>query len=318
MMSMRIKIKSSDFKAIFPLLNNCYGFTVSEINGELLKIITQVENNSSTLNSSFSHDSSTKQVRNIPDYALGMEDSMISINTSKGFSSTIRGIKKLCSNYFKTEQDKVKTVMQILVFMAAIYDRDKHGLADSAIEDIEWITNKYNTTIREELLNLYVERHNGKKKYHNSCFIQFGGNGETLELQTKHPWFEKMIDFFLDNTLGVQSVEEAKRELDDVYAVKAGKKLDLETSRFILGTYHLLQTTPGMKSSKEMSVTNLQSLFIWEYLGIIGLISTEEIATEAISVRTRYLLKRYNSAKSLINNIKYKKIPSPEFLSILS
>ena len=127
-----------------------------------------------------------------------------------------------------------------------------------------------------------------------------------------------MIDYFLDNTLGVQSVEEAKRELDEVYAVKAGKKLDIETSRFILGTYQLLQTTPEMKSSKEMSVTNMQSLFIWEYLGIIGLISTEEIATEAISVRTRYLLKRYNSAKFLINNMKYKKIPSPEFLSILS
>ena len=116
----------------------------------------------------------------------------------------------------------------------------------------------YALQVRPDRLRLYIARHKGKNKYHKSCYIKFGYATESVEIQTMYPWFEKMLDHYLYKFLRVENVEEAEKELQQIYGQKVGAKLNETAARLICGTYHLLQIRRVAVSSSIISLTNSQ------------------------------------------------------------
>ena len=119
-----------------------------------------------------------------------------------------------------------------------------------------------------------------------------------------------MLDRYLNKYLGVKNINEAEKELQQIYGKKVGAQLNKTVTRFIWGTYHLLQNVPNMKSTKQNSVTNEQSRFIHEYLVILGLIDPVEVEASSIRGRLNNLLKKYSTIDEVLDKRLYKTSPN--------
>lgn len=242
---------------------------------------------------------------NISDYALAtLEEFYLPISDEynfDGFNDFIKkyGIEEESHQYF------------ILWFMYAL--RKRNDLDNVFVSDeAEYDYLQYVLDVRPEMLKLYIALHSpnkNKKKKSESCAISFGAY-RTVEVDTKTPWFQLALKRYLKKYLGVNSVTEAKRELLSVYGKKLGSPLNKDVVRYMWGTYHFLQTIPDMKSKSKGSVTNKQSRFITDYLGILGLIDTDEIESSNIRARLNYFLKNVNSLQELLDEQVYRLSPN--------
>lgn len=308
-----MKIDTSLLRTILPLLESCYGFKIQEIQSELLMIYdkqSQEGRLDKELHEKNSHEEGGHKYIRVTDYALATEDK-VTITTTNNFEEKIEAIIALCKNKLGQDEINYKNIASTLLVMAAILNRNENELSPNEdIDEINWNIDTYALQVRPDLLRLYIARHKGKNKYHKSCYIKFGYATESVEIQTMYPWFEKMLDRYLYKFLGVENVEEAERELQQVYGQKVGAKLNETAARLIWGTYHLLQTVPCMKSSKENSVTNAQVRFIHEYLSILELIDPIEVEPISIRGRLNNLLKKYNTIEEVLNKRSYKSSPN--------
>lgn len=307
-----MKIDTSLLRTILPLLKSCYGFKTQEIQSELLMMYdkqSQEGRLDKELHEKNSHEEGGHKYIRVTDYALATEDK-VTITTTNNFKEKAEAITALCKNKLGQDERNYKNIASTLVIMAAILNRNENGLSPNEdIDEINWNIDTYTLQVRPDLLRLYIARHKGKNKYHKSCYIKFGYATESVEIQTMYPWFEKALDRYLNKFLGVANVEEAEKELQQIYGQKVGAKLNETAARIIWGTYHLLQTTSSMKSKKN-SVTNAQSRFIHEYLGILELI--DPIETEPLSIRGRLnnLLKKYSTIEEVLDKRSYKSSPN--------
>lgn len=308
-----MKIDTSLLRTILPLLESCYGFKIQEIQSELLMIYdkqSQEGRLDKELHEKNSHEEGGRKYIRVTDYALATEDK-VTITTTNNFEEKIEAIIALCKNKLGQDEINYKNIASTLLVMAAILNRNENELSPNEdIDEINWNIDTYALQVRPDLLRLYIARHKGKNKYHKSCYIKFGYATESVEIQTMYPWFEKMLDRYLYKFLGVENVEEAERELQQVYGQKVGAKLNETAARLIWGTYHLLQTVPCMKSSKENSVTNAQVRFIHEYLSILELIDPIEVEPISIRGRLNNLLKKYNTIEEVLDKRSYKSSPN--------
>lgn len=323
-----IKISISILRDNLPLLMQHFGFKLTDINGELMNVhkhqeeegvvdkdlaelYTEIRNVplSKNLPKFYPFKDNETRCFRIIDYVLATNDK-ISISVSKDFQKRAKGIIELCKNpKFLKEYDA--GIAEVLVFMAALWNRDKNGLAESCeFDEFEWEANHYNEVIRPDLLHLYITRNTLKNsRYHSFCSIQLG-NSSPLKLEKEHCWwFERMLDAYLEQNLGVKSVKEAKRELLTNYGNKAGAPMDKQVASYIWGTYHLLQTLPFMVSKKEKKCSRSQSRFIAEYLNIVGVTDIYETDSEAIRRRLNRYLKEYSTLEDLLSNPTYKPRP---------
>lgn len=307
-----MNIDISLLRTILPLLESCYGFKIQEIQSELLMIYdkqSQEGRLDKELHEKNSYEEGGHKYIRVTDYALATEDK-VTITTTNNFQEKDEAIIALCKNNLGQDETNYKNIASTLVVMAAILNRNENGLSPNEdIDEINWNIDTYTLQVRPDLLRLYIARHKGKNKYHKSCYIKFGYATESVEIQTMYPWFEKALDRYLNKFLGVANVEEAEKELQQIYGQKVGAKLNETAARIIWGTYHLLQTTSSMKSKKN-SVTNAQSRFIHEYLGILELI--DPIETEPLSIRGRLnnLLKKYSTIEEVLDKRSYKSSPN--------
>lgn len=327
-MASTIKISISILRDNLPLLTQHFGFKLTDINGELMNVhkhqeeeglvdkdlaelYTEIRNVPLSKDLPKFYPFKDNEIRcfRIIDYVLATNDK-ISISVTKDFQKRAKGIIELCKNpKFLKEYDA--GIAEVLVFMVALWNRDKNGLAESCeIDEFEWEANHYNEVIRPDLLHLYIARNTLKNsRYHSFCSIQLG-NSSPLKLEKEHCWwFERMLDAYLDQNLGVESVKEAKRELCTVYGLKSGAPMDKKVASYIWGTYHLLQTLPSMTSKKENSCTRIQSRFIAKYLNIVGLTDIYKTDEEAVRSRLGNYLKKYNTLEELLDIPIYKSHP---------
>lgn len=310
---MMINFCIPQIKAVLPILEECYGFKIHEISSELSKVYDKhihEERLNKELVAKCSYEENGHRHIRVTDYVLETDDKM-TIPTTKDFKEKSKGIISLCKEYFERDEETYKKNACILVFMAAILNRDQNELCfDCDMDEINWNIDTYNRDVRPDLLRLYIARHKGKTKYHKSCYVKFGYTAEAVEIQTQFPWFEKALDHYLYKYLGVKDVEEAQKELQNVYGERVGAKLDKKAARYIWGTYHFSQTTSTIKSRSKNSVTNKQSRFIHKYLEILELIDPIDVEPISIRGRLNHLLKQYNSIEELLNEHPYKDSPN--------
>ena len=221
----------------------------------------------------------------------------------------------LCNKYEIDESSTQHSILLFLFLLSAQEERENLTVSEEAETEF-W---QYAVGVRPEMLRLYIALHNGKTKYRkpknlypkNPYPIKIAfGDSSPIEVDTMFPWLQMAIDEYLDKYLGVKDVKEAKRELNTIYYKKVGAKLDTKEATYMWGTYHLLQTIEGLKSSKPKSVTRKQSRFITEYLSILNILDSKHTEAESIRGRLTRFLKTYDSLDELIQNTRYKTSPN--------
>lgn len=303
-----MEIQIQRLSTMLPKLKAFFGFQICDITEELLEVYNQqvqegrINKELAKAHTSISNDHPTIRV---VDYVMATTD-IVRIAVSNDFVHQIEAIRSLCEHAM---QEDYKDCAWILSFMAALLNRDMNTIGCyHSTDEFEWNQENYTRHIRPELLRLYIARNDKGGKYHKSCAITFGAT--TTSIQADFPWFEKMLDRYFHRFLGVNSVEEAKSELESIYNEKVGHPLDRTVATFIWGTFHLLQTIPSMASANPKSCSRPQSRFIADYLNIIGLINILDSDSEAIRSRLNNYLRKFNSLEELLDRQEYRYSPN--------
>ena len=303
-----MKIQIPRLRTMLPKLKTFFGFQIRDITDELFEVYNQQAQEgriNEELAKAHTYISNDHPTIRVADYVMATNDN-IRIAVSSDFVHQIEAIRSLCEHAM---QEDYKDCAWILSFMAALLNRDMNTIGCySATEGFEWNQENYTHNIRPELLRLYVARNDRGGKYHKSCAITFGAT--TTPIQANFPWFEKMLDSYFHRFLGVNSVEEAKSELESIYSKKVGHPLDRIAATYIWGTFHLLQSLPSMASENPKSCSRPQSRFIADYLNIIGLINILDSDSEAIRSRLNNYLKKFNSLEEMLAKQEYRNSPN--------
>ena len=310
-------VKLQVLKEILPLLKDIFGFRISQINDEVNESYDKhVKENrfNVPLAVSYSNKENGHSYIKVAEYMLETDEE-IYLRLTKDFKETVgKPIADLCKKFISDNKVYKETAF-ILIFMAAIFNRDRNGLANNYyLGEIDWMDETYMHCIRPDLLHLYLARYARGKGYHVSCSIKFGNSKEAVEIQTKYPWFEKVIDKILEQQLDVTNVKEAEKELCRNYTKQVGRKGNKIIEQYLWGTYHLLQRIETLKSSTPKSVTNEQCRFVTEYLSILQLIDPVETDPNIIRARINYILKKYDSIDELLAEPQYGHSPDNESL----
>lgn len=183
------------------------------------------------------------------------------------FIRTIPEFKQYAESFFDscaTRQIEEKHAYA-LAFMAAIFTRTIHHLIDDTdIFDMEQSQYTYSTSIRPNLLKLYIALKQNKGE---TATIRFG-EGKPVTVDDKgFPWFHQMMERYLDKFLAVDSVKEAQEELEILYPTLMGKRVksDQLYLNFIMAstyTYISRNIIPSM----ENKITIEQCKFLSEFL----------------------------------------------------
>lgn len=175
-------------------------------------------------------------------------------------------IEKLVKDVKVPEEDQVG-IAHVLWILAIIYKKHEtfKPILDPELLEETYNMDTYFKQIRPEMLQLYLFLKGDKRKKNKS--ITLSNNQEKITINNAtESWFTNLLDSYLHIYLGVDSVEEAEKELKEVYSVKKGRKADDPTRNLvIMGVYHLLEDHFIAKNSEIYS-------FIYKYMVIIGLI----------------------------------------------
>lgn len=297
-------------KELYPKLNKYFGFKYDDISNELSQVYTR---------KIFSLTPEEKELAN----KCRLKDDWGGVDSVKFALETNEDIIIPVTENFNAEEilnsltDKFDDEISfILLFMAALLDKDRINEPCFEGEYDELILSQYIHEVRPDMLKLYIALHQQKQKngkhFIEDIKISIGGNSP-IPINNKDGWFEKHLNEYLNTYLGVNNLEEAKQELDIIYGnKKKGRKIQNPIqSLYMWGTYQLLQDT-FLKSSIPNFATRPQTRFIESYLRTIGLISDDDIDTDAENIRSRLnsFLKTYNTVEDLLNNKKFKFSPN--------
>ena len=166
------------------------------------------------------------------------------------------------------------------------------------VSDLDTEYWEYVTTVRPEMLRLYIAMHSGEHRYNQKCRVTFDKGGANVD--TTRPWLQMELESYLDKYLGVKDVKEAEKELSVVYYGKLGPKLNKDEAQIIWGTYHLLQQSDIFKSGGENVVSRLQSRLIADYLICCELREKHTVNEEHIRSRLNSYLKLFDSPEDFL------------------
>jgi len=151
------------------------------------------------------------------------------------------------------EPDKDDVIGIVLLLVAVIYSKYQKGELSTDIALTE-DTRPYVTKVRPEMLKLYEFLRSGiispKTKLPKPITLIKGNDKITLD--NSCCWLTDLLDDYLHIYLGVNNLEEAQRELQEVYAAKKGRKAtDMAYNLILFGTFHLLQQYSSLKTKSE-------------------------------------------------------------------
>ena len=175
-------------------------------------------------------------------------------------------IEKLVKDVKVPEEDQVG-IAHVLWILAIIYKKHEtfKPILDPELLEETYNMDTYFKQIRPEMLELYLFLKGDRRKKNKSIILSNNQEKITINNATES-WFTNLLDSYLHIYLGVDSVEEAEKELKEVYSTKKGRKADDPTRNLvIMGVYHLLEDHFIAKNSEIYS-------FIYKYMVIIGLI----------------------------------------------
>ena len=195
-------------------------------------------------------------------------------------------IEKLVKDVKVPEEDQVG-ITHVLWILAIIYKKheDFQPILDPELLDATCNMDTYFKQIRPEMLQLYLFLKGDKRKKDRTITLNNNQQEITINKGIER-WFTNLLDSYLHIYLGVDSVEEAEKELKEVYSTKKGRKASNPTQDLVMvGMYRLLVNHSGMK--KKSDVFN----FIHNYMVAIGLIISGDIDVNYINAKIAYLDK---------------------------
>lgn len=211
-----------------------------------------------------------------------------------------RYIMQLCLKFFPEDRKAVRDTSFSLNLMAYLFFKDVcDGGYHHPIDYEEQQYLKYINYVRPDMLRLYCALMQPSAKDINEISISIR-KGKTVHLQNEGYWIEDALKEYLDKYLGVKSLEEAKKELIQTYGAVKGRSLDNPYfTRYMWGTYQLLQYTP-LKSS---SVTSEQCQFIHLYLKFLKLIQENETVNIEQTIRSKlnYFIGKYSKIEDILD-----------------
>ncbi len=195
-------------------------------------------------------------------------------------------IEKLVKDENVPEEDQVG-IAHVLWILAIIYKKHEtfKPILDPEVLDATYNMDTYFKQIRPEMLQLYLFLKGDKRKKDRTITLNNNQQEITINKGIER-WFTNLLDSYLHIYLGVDSVEEAEKELKEVYSTKKGRKASNPTQDLVMvGMYRLLVNHSGMK--KKSDVFN----FIHNYMVAIGLIISGDIDVNYINAKIAYLDK---------------------------
>lgn len=185
-------------------------------------------------------------------------------------------------------QDIDNDVVNILLWMAAIYDKYTHNHFMQS-DDIEnsYDSLAYAKYVRPEMLQLYEFLKTSKLTN-----LQIKSPNSSVTLPNSEAWLTTLLEDYLDIYLGVNDLEEAQNELKFTYGKKSGRKFDDPAFNIMtMGTFNILQHS-SIASTKTGTITNQQCEFIKNYLDILGMFSKFDTRNNVDSLRTSISIMR--------------------------
>lgn len=157
--------------------------------------------------------------------------------------------------------------------------------SEQIIDEFDYIDN-----IRPDMLELYRFINDWKSIPQDKPITLICGN-KKLKLNNNRNWMFKAFNDYLEEHLGVESVEEAETELARKYSKKTGRKANKYQTLVIYGLDKLYQ---NIKQTEE--ITNQHCQFIRDYLKYLGMPISEDgfdhdDDIKNIRSRIRYLRK---------------------------
>ena len=179
-------------------------------------------------------------------------------------------------------QDIDNDVVNILLWMAAIYDKYTHNHFMQS-DDIEnsYDSLAYAKYVRPEMLQLYEFLKTSKLTN-----LQIKSPNSSVTLPNSEAWLTTLLEDYLDIYLGVNDLKEAQNELKFTYGKKAGRKFDDPAFNIMtMGTFNILQHS-SIASTKAGTITNQQCDFILEYLDILDFFKDDDKKNDMNYIRS--------------------------------
>lgn len=188
-------------------------------------------------------------------------------------------------------QDIDNDVVNILLWMAAIYDKYTHNHFMQS-DDIEnsYDSLAYAKYVRPEMLQLYEFLKTSKLTN-----LQIKSPNSSVTISNSEAWLTTLLEDYLDIYLGVNDLEEAQNELKFTYGKKAGRKFgDPAFNIMTMGTFNILQHS-SIASTKAGTITNQQCEFILEYLDILDFFKDDDKKNDMNYIRSiTSIMKKQN------------------------
>lgn len=237
-------------------LKHCFAYNDGDISADLcgLNLKHFIDAGIDVNNNAMRFDFETKEWQEAPIAPL------LFVRTIPEFKQYVKSF----ANNNATQQIDKKQV-HALTFMAAIFTRTIHHLIDDTdVFDMEQTQRIYSTTIRPNLLNLYIALKQNKGE---TATIRFG-EGKPITVDDRgFPWFHQMMEKYLNKFLAVESVKEAQEELEILYPTLMGKRVksdQLYLNFIMASTYTYISR--NIIPSKENKITIEQCKFLSEFL----------------------------------------------------
>ncbi|GAB6983085.1 hypothetical protein [Prevotella dentasini] len=260
-----------DLKWIYSGLQECYGFDYSELSEEFSSILQQhypFKHEADILAKATTEDGKV----DIQKFALETND-CVAIPITTEFAKQVKEFYSIFSSIFIPELDGSAIHCEALCLMAAIYYRDKHHLFSEIHEDIMNDDFVYSRKIRPDQLKLFIELSKGRKRTWDNIKISVGNNSPVI-LGNYEWWLSQKLFELLRKDLGDITVEEAEKELKELYSDERGRKsADPHLNYFMLGSYLYIRKFLIQDNGK---VTTSQCDFLLRYLTVFGILDRQD------------------------------------------
>lgn len=260
-----------DLKRIYSGLQECYGFDYSELSEEFSSILQQhypFKHEADILAKATAEDGKV----DVQKFALETND-CVAIPITTEFAKQVKEFYSIFSSIFIPELDGSAIHCEVLCLMAAIYYRDKHHLFSEIHEDIMNDDFVYSRKIRPDQLKLFIELSKGRKRTWDSIKISVGNNSPVI-LGNYEWWLSQKLFEILRKDLGDITVEEAEKELKELYSDERGRKsADPHLNYFMLGSYLYIRNFLIQDNDK---VTTSQCDFLQKYLTVFGILDKQD------------------------------------------
>lgn len=263
-------------KKLEPKLYEHFGLTLDDILYELAQVYIRKSTNLTPEEKELANQCKTENgAIDAIKFALATQEN-IYIRVTDSFSDSLKLLLKLFNEYNIMKLENGEYTYCILLFMAAIFNRNFNHLLDNT--DYDYISEgyyEYIDKIRPDMLKLYLSLHQRKRAVSDKLKISIQGN-PPMELDNHGRWFENMLLTYLDKHLGVTNKEEARNELSTLYSEPRGRKTKDNYYRNYALTSVFLFVQQYIIHSDTNKVTIEQCSFLHKYLTALNLITKED------------------------------------------